>query len=785
MAPWWSSRFDRAPAGWQPRAERAAGPAGARGAENGARPARPPLRWPLTAALFLALLHLVLYPPQPRFDVSFPKQGEVADREIRAPFAFRAPLLQRELETLQLEKVLSEPPVLRRQTPAPGQGPLERFATWRRACLVQLARADAPLDEEVGVLSTGGVVVPRGEVRRLLTSPRPEALLDALQQSLADLYEGGVADMLPPGKYTQAHVLAGASDSLVDATRVTPQASLPERLQLLLRAHGVDAETAAWAPPLALPFVIPNLSYDPVETRVRQDEARRSVPTQREYIKGERIVDHGVRVGEQEALHLRVLHDLLAERGSRPGGGSLALSVATRLLLLLAALGLYGLGAWLYFPEVLRRLRFLIAVSATVAVFLAVSALILGRSDLGPFAVPVPLLATLITVLFRDRAGLATTLLGILLLSLLPDTDGTSVFVWLLLGLATVAAVRRIRRRGQFYRAIAMICALSLVLITVLRLAAGISLGALGLEYVVGLLVPIVSVALALFLLPVIEPVIGVSSDLTLLELSDLNHPLLKQMALEAQGTYHHSQVTSQLAEQAARAIGANPLLTRVGTLFHDIGKLGKPDYYVENQRGGPNKHDELSPSMSALIVAAHVKEGMELGRRWRLPQAVIDFIPEHHGTCVMEYFYHKALQDEQNETVKVDDFRYPGPRPRSRETAILMLADGVEAAARSLVKPTPARIRDVIKQVVDKRLLNGELDDSPHTMSDLGKIRETFVSLLTAIHHRRISYPGQRERELRFEREGRADPEFAQGREGARPRDREGAPGDGRGAET
>jgi len=263
-------------------------------------------------------------------------------------------------------------------------------------------------------------------------------------------------------------------------------------------------------------------------------------------------------------------------------------------------------------------------------------------------------------------------------------------------------------------------------------------------------------VAFALFLLPVVEPAVGVSSDLTLLELSDLNHPLLKRLALEAQGTYHHSQVVGQLAEHAARAIGANALLTRVGALFHDIGKLQMPAYFVENQSRGVNKHDELSPSMSALIVADHVKNGIELARKWRLPQAVIDFIPQHHGTCVMEFFYHKAL--ESGDSVKVDDFRYPGPRPRRRETAILMLADAVEAATRAVAKPTPGRIKEVTKQVVDKRLLAGDLDESKLTISDLARIRESFIPLLTGIHHARIAYPGQREKESEREVPRRAE---------------------------
>jgi len=177
---------------------------------------------------------------------------------------------------------------------------------------------------------------------------------------------------------------------------------------------------------------------------------------------------------------------------------------------------------------------------------------------------------------------------------------------------------------------------------------------------------------------------------------------------------------------------------------------MQKAEYYVENQSSGArsNKHDELSPSMSALIIASHVKDGIDLARRWRLPQVVIDFIPQHHGTQIMEYFYHKALEGEGNETVKVDDYRYPGPKPQRRETAILMLADAVEAASRSLAKPTPARIKEVTKQVCDKRMLSGELDECNLTLADLARIREAFIPLLTGIHHARIVYPGQRERD-------------------------------------
>jgi putative nucleotidyltransferase with HDIG domain len=207
------------------------------------------------------------------------------------------------------------------------------------------------------------------------------------------------------------------------------------------------------------------------------------------------------------------------------------------------------------------------------------------------------------------------------------------------------------------------------------------------------------------------------------------------------------------LAEAATQAVGANSLAARVGANFHDIGKMLKPRYYVENQYGD-NPHDELSPSMSALVIAAHVKDGMELGRQWGLPREVLAFIPEHHGTSVMQYFYKKALERDDGKSVKVDDFRYPGPRPQTRESAIVMLADGVEASTRSLRRMTPSRIREMVRKIIERRLADGELDECGLSLSDLARIREAFVPILVGIHHERVAYPGQREHEELKERE-------------------------------
>ncbi|MEE8110664.1 MAG: HDIG domain-containing metalloprotein, partial [bacterium] len=244
--------------------------------------------------------------------------------------------------------------------------------------------------------------------------------------------------------------------------------------------------------------------------------------------------------------------------------------------------------------------------------------------------------------------------------------------------------------------------------------------------------------------LPLLESMFNITSDIKLLELGDLDHPLLRQLVMRAPGSYHHSVVVSGLAEEAAEKIGANPLLVRVAAYYHDIGKIRKPEYFIENQSGPENKHDRLAPRMSALILISHVKDGIELARKYKLPEQLIEFIPQHHGTSLISYFYNKAKEMEvtSQQTVNEDDFRYPGPKPQSRETGILLLADAVEAATRALDDPTPARIQNIGRTIVARIFAEGQLDDCELTLRDLNLITRAFVQILMGIFHHRIVYP-------------------------------------------
>lgn len=253
-------------------------------------------------------------------------------------------------------------------------------------------------------------------------------------------------------------------------------------------------------------------------------------------------------------------------------------------------------------------------------------------------------------------------------------------------------------------------------------------------------------------LLPFLERLFDIQTDISLLELSDANHPLLKELVQRAPGTYNHSINVASMGEAAAVAIGANGLLCRVGAYFHDVGKLRKPEYFIENQAGGPNKHDDLVPTMSTLVIIAHVKDGIEIARKHRIPQRIIDLIEQHHGTTLVEYFYRRATKQqeeqsngEENDTqIDEADYRYPGPKPQTPEAAVMMLADTVESASRALREPAPARIESLVRDISKKKFDDGQFEECNITIRQLNTIQESLIKSLNAMYHARVKYPEQ-----------------------------------------
>jgi putative nucleotidyltransferase with HDIG domain len=356
-------------------------------------------------------------------------------------------------------------------------------------------------------------------------------------------------------------------------------------------------------------------------------------------------------------------------------------------------------------------------------------------------------------------------------------------------GVASVLLAHQVRKRIQLLQAGIYVGAVTLVLGLLLgRLDISSCFGpdavghlqVLGTGSAAAFGTAVITALLISGLLPMFEGAFLLTTDISWLELSDLNHRLLRQMQLEAPGTFHHSLVVASLAEAAAEKIGANAPMCRVCSYFHDVGKLKKPGYFIENQHdGGENPHDALTPTMSSLIIVAHVKDGVDLAVKHKLNPRIIDVIQEHHGDSLVYYFYRRAQEQKKIELEKVDrrlenpedlpmidekNFRYPGPRPASRESGIIALADSVESASRSLRKPTPARIRALVEDIVRSKIHDGQLDDCPLTLQELAIVKESFASTLRSMLHSRIDYPKDDERSSTGTKKLNSDRDTTQG---------------------
>jgi hypothetical protein len=405
-----------------------------------------------------------------------------------------------------------------------------------------------------------------------------------------------------------------------------------------------------------------------------------------------------------------------------------------------ALLSLFWLLLLFYRRETWNELREMSFFTGLFILVIALSALLQHTFPMRPELVPVSFAAVLITVLYNGRLSTYAVVTLALVIGLQWELRaGQALFFGLAGGIAGALGVRAVRHRRQVFTTILTVGLVLALASLALGLRQGWSSSEIGLSATAGCVLALGSVSVAMALLPLAETITGRTTDLTLLELSDPSQPLLRRLASEAPGTWAHSLAVANLSEAAADAIGADGLLARVGCYYHDIGKLTHPEWFVENQLGGPNPHERLAPEASAHMIREHVAAGLTLARENRLPLVLQAFIAEHHGTSRLEYFYDQAgggngPADER--------FRYPGPRPSTSETAVAMLADAAEAAARALDDTEPHRLRAAIDRVIAHRVSSGELRDAPLTLRDLDRISDTFSRLLAGMHHGRVRYP-------------------------------------------
>jgi hypothetical protein len=531
-----------------------------------------------------------------------------------------------------------------------------------------------------------------------------------------------------------ARAAASALDAvLAQGVRQEDVGIARERARVLARSSQLPPALRALAGEIAAAAVRPTMEVDLAKTTELQQSAASEVPTQRRRVQqGEILLRRGEVV---TPAHLQVLAavGVYPPRVTWSAIGGVALVVAVLLL----ATALY---LWQFQPEVWGNVRHLVLWSLIVTGTLLL-AQVLGAPRFSNYLGPAATGTMLLAILLRSRLALFTAAPLALLVGLAAGGEMGPVLVAFCGMLVGVFATRQIHRRMDFGLAGVVVGLAGAVVAVAVGLVEGVrwypemAVNA-GSALTNGFLAAVVTIGV----LPFLEQVFGMVTPIKLLELANPAHPLLKRLQLEAPGTYHHSIMVGNLAEAAAEAIGADALLVRVGTYYHDIGKLRRPAFFVENQMGIDNPHDKMTSSLSALTVGAHVRDGLELAREYDLPQAVADFIPQHHGTALMTYFYHQALErgDMQDESA----FRYEGPKPQTPEAAILMLADAAEAAARALTKPTPDRLDEVVRRIIREKLEDGQLDECGLTFRDLDRIAQAFVRILTGILHPRLEYP-------------------------------------------
>ncbi len=574
-------------------------------------------------------------------------------------------------------------------------------------------------DEEARVQALiGRLDIPISENTARLAVSSTEGALERVRAAALDIV-----------KQQMQRPIRDNTDDLSQAREAARKAAAKALLKPVYQ--GMVAELAALA-------LRPNQSYDEQKTKAERNRAAAAVEQVRRQIQADDII---IDVGETVTQrHLDILEALGLMRPTVDYTQALAL------LLLLTAIVVL-LGAWVarFTPEVYaddRRLLLLCVVLVLAATGLHATQ---QWSVFAAYALGISTaLAMMVAMLFGVRLAIAlSAFLGVLVGIVATGSDARLVIVTILCSTFASYAISRAGSKSlTIARAAGLVGLANAVLFVATSEVFGLMISSP--QVIATVLAGLISASIAVVAVMALERMVGVTTDLRLLELANPNEPVLHRLLTEAPGSYQSSVMVGNIAEPAAEAIGAPSLLVRTAAMYHDIGKLKRPYFFIENQFGGDNPHDKLRPYLSALTLIAHVKDGYEMAREIGLPKEIADVILQHHGTSLAAIPYRNAIKEEGPENVNEADFRYPGPKPQSREAALVMLADSVEAAARTLVNPDHERIVDLVEDVVNAKVDDGQLDESPLTFADLKAIKRSFVSTLTGMFHQRLRYPEQ-----------------------------------------
>lgn len=711
-------------------------------------PRTPPTAWEravyhgLRVALLcaVAVMITILFPPRATMEVGGYEVGMVAGEDVIAQIPFSVPKTPQELARERALTMEGVPPTYDR-VPQAADSMAAQLRTFfdaidQAAAADDRARAQTVLQETSLPASPSQINYLMDEEWRALlrrtaltatTEILPQGVVDAAQAldlttTTITVREGEVEQSVPAEEIV-------TSREFIDAALGIFPPQTPPDVQDLLRI-----------------ILIRHIEYTYVlnapATEADRDAAASSVPTTKDDIlEGQAIVRAADPIGQTELERLNAYEEQLRVRGMLEREGLQIGSILGSMLLNGLLLAIFGLLLLFFRSEVYANLRWLILVAVLTTAYFGAAAVI-ARNQLAPEWLPIAFVALPVGVLWDARMSLVLVLVLAAVTGSLPPFDDYGVLLTVMAGGAAAAmSVRAVRRRSETWVSIAIITLATGAILLGHGLATGHELTDVWWGSVRAAGNATVSALLAMGFLWVFELFTGITTDQTLLEWADPTRPLLKRLSLEAPGTYAHSINVANLAEAACNSIGANGLLCRVGVYYHDVGKMLKPHYFVENQPEGRNPHDKLKPETSAAIVKEHVTEGARLARDAGVPEIVVDFILEHHGTQKIGFFYEKA-REEYGEGLDDARYSYPGPRPRSKETAIVMLADSCESATRAMQDPTPERVRELIDTVVQGKIAQRQLDDSPLTLHEIALVKERFVNILSGVLHRRIEYP-------------------------------------------
>jgi len=728
--------------------------------------------------LAVGLLLTLIIVPKGGFIPDYQAPGDIASRDIKSPrdlLVEDVPLTRAKQE----EAWSSILPIYDYDSTA-GAQTVERIRRGLSQLQLRLSSDSPPVQEELlPQLETDfGIPLTPGEYQALLKLPLDQNIPALVGQLLPEVFQRPIVANLQVFNTDRGHGIHVRS--LPDGKDLPPEAlaqtiGLSEALELVKQVLGKMTVLSSAQRRTMLKLIQqqlrPSLVYNEQETESSRQKARDDVkPVLFQIKKGEMVVREGERVTADQILRLRAIR----ESGRDNRSLQTALGLLTCILLLVYIGYHFAVGNIRKFRPDSRDLLFLAVVFLAQFVLIKVSIFIataLGNtfayidSSAYYYAIPFALGAMLVRIVLNSETALLFAVLCSILVGVLFGNNLFMALIALASSLVGAHGVRQCQQRSNLYRAGMWVGLTNAALLIGIHFLTGRTLDLqLGWKICFGLFGGLFSAVFVNGTIPLVETLFKYTTDIKLLELANMNSPILRQLMVEAPGTYHHSILVGNLVESAAEAIHANPLLARVAAYYHDIGKVKKPLYFIENSGGQRNKHDKLAPSMSALILTSHLKDGVELAREHKLGGELIDIIQQHHGTSLIKFFYDRAksLVEPGMPQPSEGDYRYLGPKPQTREAALIMLADAIEAASRTLSDPTPARIQGMVQKLINNVFIDGQLDECELTLKDLHLIAKSFNRVLAGSFHHRVDYPEPvhivREKSDRIEKD--AEPE-------------------------